>query len=101
MNGSPTSTSVSSPTPCPSPKDLSAHQCLNYGYLQSGVSLQLSNGHETQRAHATGPLHANNGDLLADLYDILGPGGTDVDASAMVAFNQRLHERVKRGRQVA
>jgi DNA-binding transcriptional LysR family regulator len=47
------------------PKDLTAHQCLNYGYLQSGVSLQLSNGKETQRVNVTGPLHANNGDLLA------------------------------------
>ncbi|WP_248803014.1 LysR family transcriptional regulator [Pseudomonas sp. MWU13-2100] len=47
------------------PKDLTAHQCLNYGYLQSGVSLQLSNGNETQRVTVTGPLHANNGDLLA------------------------------------
>ncbi|WP_248795670.1 LysR family transcriptional regulator [Pseudomonas sp. MWU13-2105] len=47
------------------PKELTAHQCLNYGYLQSGVSLQLSNGKETQRVNVTGPLHANNGDLLA------------------------------------
>lgn len=47
------------------PRDLTSHQCLNYGYLQSGVSLQLSNGRETQRVHVTGPLHANNGDLLA------------------------------------
>jgi len=47
------------------PKDLTAHQCLNYGYLQSGVSLQLSNGKDTQRVNVTGPLHANNGDLLA------------------------------------
>ncbi|NWB96261.1 LysR family transcriptional regulator [Pseudomonas gingeri] len=47
------------------PKDLTTHQCLNYGYLQSGVSLQLSNGKETQRVNVTGPLHANNGDLLA------------------------------------
>ncbi|MBX8603579.1 LysR family transcriptional regulator [Pseudomonas cichorii] len=47
------------------PRDLAAHQCLNYGYLQSGVSLQLSNGKETQKVHVTGPLHANNGDLLA------------------------------------
>lgn len=42
---------------------------------------------------------ADNADMLADLYEILGPGGTDVDATAMVSFNQRLHERVKRGRQ--
>ncbi|GGM16292.1 LysR family transcriptional regulator [Pseudomonas asuensis] len=47
------------------PRDLAAHQCLNYGYLQGGVSLQLSNGRETQSVHVTGPLHANNGDLLA------------------------------------
>ncbi|SDT03090.1 transcriptional regulator, LysR family [Pseudomonas asplenii] len=47
------------------PRELSAHQCLNYGYLQSGVSLQLSNGRETQRVTVNGPLHANNGDLLA------------------------------------
>ncbi|WP_162094966.1 LysR family transcriptional regulator [Pseudomonas chlororaphis] len=47
------------------PRDLTTHQCLNYGYLQSGVSLQLSNGKDTQRVHVTGPLHANNGDLLA------------------------------------
>lgn len=47
------------------PRDLTQHQCLNYGYLQGGVSLQLSNGRETQKVHVTGPLHANNGDLLA------------------------------------
>lgn len=47
------------------PKDLIDHQCLNYGYLQGGLSLQLCNGKETQRVHVTGPLHANNGDLLA------------------------------------
>lgn len=47
------------------PRDLTRHQCLNYGYLQSGANLQLSNGRETQRVHVTGPLHANNGDLLA------------------------------------
>jgi len=46
------------------PKDLSSHKCLSYGYLQSGVSLQLCNGKETQRVHVTGPLHANNGDIL-------------------------------------
>nr|WP_256344430.1 substrate binding domain-containing protein [Pseudomonas sp. F8002] len=47
------------------PQDPRHHQCLNYGYLQSGVSLQLSKGQETQRVNVTGPLHANNGDLLA------------------------------------
>ena len=47
------------------PKDLAHHKCLSYGYLQSGVSLQLSNGKETQRVTVSGPLHANNGDILA------------------------------------
>ncbi|HEY0289203.1 MAG TPA: LysR family transcriptional regulator [Pseudomonas sp.] len=46
------------------PRDLTMHKCLSYGYLQSGVSLQLSNGKETQRVQVTGPLHANNGDIL-------------------------------------
>lgn len=47
------------------PKDLARHKCLSYGYLQSGVSLQLCNGKETQRVTVSGPLHANNGDILA------------------------------------
>jgi DNA-binding transcriptional LysR family regulator len=47
------------------PKDLANHKCLSYGYLQSGVSLQLCNGKETQRVTVSGPLHANNGDILA------------------------------------
>jgi hypothetical protein len=41
---------------------------------------------------------AENSDMLAELYDILGPGGNDVDASAMVAFNHRLAERLKSNR---
>jgi len=47
------------------PKDLSHHKFLSYGYLQSGISLQLCNGKETQRVTVSGPLHANNGDILA------------------------------------
>ncbi|GLQ88936.1 helix-turn-helix domain-containing protein [Dyella flagellata] len=38
---------------------------------------------------------AENSDMLAELYNILGPGGNDVDATAMVAFNHRLAERLK------
>jgi hypothetical protein len=44
---------------------------------------------------------AENSDMLAELYEILGPGGNDVDASAMVAFNHRLAERLKGGRAVS
>ncbi|WP_266170818.1 helix-turn-helix domain-containing protein [Dyella subtropica] len=42
---------------------------------------------------------ADNADLLSDLYEILGPGGNDVDATEMVAFNHRLADRLKRDRQ--
>lgn len=41
---------------------------------------------------------AENSDMLAELYEILGPGGNDVDAAAMVAFNHRLAERLKSDR---
>ena len=41
---------------------------------------------------------AENSDMLAELYEILGPGGNDVDATAMVAFNHRLAERLKNNR---
>jgi DNA-binding transcriptional LysR family regulator len=47
------------------PQQLSEHQCLGYCYLQSGVSLALSKGHETRRVQMNGPMNANNGDLLA------------------------------------
>lgn len=47
------------------PEDLAQHAFLAYGYLQSGVSLALSCGSDTRRVHTTGPLLANNGDLLA------------------------------------
>ena len=40
---------------------------------------------------------AENTDMLAELYDILGPNG-DVDAAAMVAFNHRLGDRIRRNR---
>jgi hypothetical protein len=41
---------------------------------------------------------AENSDMLAELYEILGPGGNDVDAAAMVAFNHRLADRLKNDR---
>jgi hypothetical protein len=44
---------------------------------------------------------AENSDMLAELYEILGPGGNDVDAAAMVAFNHRLAERLKIDRSAA
>jgi hypothetical protein len=41
---------------------------------------------------------ADNTDLLADLYEILGPGGINVDTTAMVTFNHRLAKRIRQGR---
>jgi hypothetical protein len=44
---------------------------------------------------------SDNTDLLADLYEMLGPGGTVVDTSAMLTFNHRLTERIRGGRATA
>jgi len=41
---------------------------------------------------------ADNTDMLADLYEILGPGGVNMDTRAMVTFNHRLAERIRQGR---
>jgi transcriptional regulator with XRE-family HTH domain len=41
---------------------------------------------------------ADNTDLLTELYEILGPGGTQVDTTAMMSFNRRLAERVRQTR---
>jgi transcriptional regulator with XRE-family HTH domain len=42
-----------------------------------------------------------NADMLANLYAILGPGGTHVDTSAMLTFNRRLSERLRQGKDLA
>ena len=39
---------------------------------------------------------AENTDLLASLYEALGPGGTRVDTDAMLVFNRQLSERIRR-----
>jgi len=58
--------------------------------LQSGLGLA---DHEL-------PL-AENSDLLSQLYGILGPGGTQMDPLAMVSFNQKLGERIRRAHRAA
>ncbi|HET6807164.1 MAG TPA: helix-turn-helix transcriptional regulator [Frateuria sp.] len=40
----------------------------------------------------------DNTDLLASLYEALGPGGARVDTDAMLAFNRQLAERIRRTR---
>ncbi|MEP6899455.1 MAG: transcriptional regulator [Rhodanobacter sp.] len=40
---------------------------------------------------------SDNTDLLTQLYEILGPGGSHVDPMAMVTFNHRLAERLVKG----
>ena len=47
------------------PADLQRHAFLEYGNLQGGATLPLSRAGETERVHTSGPLCANNGDLLA------------------------------------
>jgi transcriptional regulator with XRE-family HTH domain len=41
---------------------------------------------------------SENTDLLTQLYEMLGPGGSHVDPLAMVTFNQQLAERVRKER---
>ncbi|HEY8682282.1 MAG TPA: transcriptional regulator [Rhodanobacter sp.] len=44
---------------------------------------------------------AENTDMLTELYEILGPGGTKVDTSAMMTFNRRLAARIRQNRTIA
>lgn len=44
---------------------------------------------------------SENTDLLTQLYEMLGPGGSHVDPLAMVAFNQQLAERIRKERNTA
>lgn len=41
---------------------------------------------------------SENADLLSQLYEILGPGGSHVDPIAMVTFNHQLAERIRKER---
>lgn len=40
----------------------------------------------------------DNTDLLAELYEVLGPGGISNDPESLVVFNQHLSERIRRTR---
>lgn len=44
---------------------------------------------------------SENTDLLTQLYEILGPGGSHVDPLAMVTFNHQLAERIRKDRGTA
>jgi hypothetical protein len=44
---------------------------------------------------------AGNTDLLTELYEILGPGGVNVDTGAIMAFNRQLSERIRKSRTTA
>ncbi|MDW2983144.1 MAG: helix-turn-helix transcriptional regulator [Rhodanobacter sp.] len=44
---------------------------------------------------------SENTDLISQLYEILGPGGSHVDPHAMVSFNQQLAERIRKERGMA
>lgn len=58
-----------------------ARQLLQSNLELSGLTLTA---HEHQR-------------LLSALYEIVGPGGTQVDAMALLAFHQQFAERVRHG----
>lgn len=47
------------------PADLENHAFLEYGYHQGGMTLLLARGDESVRVRMSGPLRANNGDMLA------------------------------------
>lgn len=44
---------------------------------------------------------SDNTDLLTQLYEILGPGGSHVDPLAMMTFNRQLAQRIRRERGTA
>ena len=44
---------------------------------------------------------SDNTDLLTQLYEMLGPGGSHVDPLAMVTFNHKLAERIRKERDTA
>lgn len=57
---------------------------------------------QSEFALADSPLNlGEHTDLLAELYEMLGPGGTVVNTSAMLTFNHRLNERIRRERVTA
>src|SRR5690554_2194008 len=69
------------------PGDLAAHAFLNYGRLQSGITIQLTRGREVRRVRTRGPLMADSGDFLtamaeADLGIALLPDFISHDAVA-------------------
>lgn len=44
---------------------------------------------------------SENTDLLTQLYEILGPGGSHLDPLAMVTFNHQLADRIRKDRDTA
>ena len=44
---------------------------------------------------------AENTDLLTELYEILGPGGVNVDTGAIMSFNRQLSQRIRKSRTTA
>lgn len=51
------------------PEDLATHAFLNYGCLQSGITIQLTRGKEVRRVRTRGPLMADSGDFLAEMAE--------------------------------
>ena len=51
------------------PDDLADHAFINYGCLQSGITIQLTRGKEVRRVRTRGPVMADNGDFLVQMAD--------------------------------
>jgi len=103
--------STSTPDDQYSAEVISARPKLRLGTASVSILPTHENGVDSQRLNtamkilqselelADSPLTlADNTDMLADLYEILGPGGINVDTTAMVTFNHRLAKRIRQGR---
>lgn len=51
------------------PDDLAEHAFINYGCLQSGITIQLTRGKEVRRVRTRGPVMADNGDFLVHMAE--------------------------------
>ncbi len=74
-----------------------SHQATNDGH---GDSRRLEAARRLLKSNlalaGTQPTHTEQEQMLASLYEIVGPEGTRIDADALLAFQQTLAERSRR-----
>jgi hypothetical protein len=88
---------VTSHRPRTNPDGHAAGMAVDAQRLNTAVRILQS---ELSLAGSQLPL-SDNTDLLTQLYEILGPGGSHVDPLAIVAFNHQLAERIRKERGTA